>query len=76
MAVVAVDRLDAGALLLGRVGPSAGGLRPVSYTHLTLPTVYFNYLSKTTRRWADTAEQQRTGIQAVYGDDGHLTVTI
>ena len=42
----------------------------------TLPTVYFNYLSKTTRRWADAAEQQRTGIQAVYGDDGHLTVTI
>ena len=42
----------------------------------TLPTVYFNYLSKTTRHWADAAEQQRTGIQAVYGDDGHLTVTI
>ena len=42
----------------------------------TVPTVYFNYLSKTTRRWADAAEQQRTGIQAVYGDDGHLTVTI
>ena len=29
MAVVAVDRLDAGALLLGRVGPVAGGLREV-----------------------------------------------
>jgi beta-lactamase superfamily II metal-dependent hydrolase len=42
----------------------------------TRPTVYFNYLSKTTHRWSDAAEQQRTGIQAVYGDDGHLTVTI
>lgn len=42
----------------------------------TLPTVYFNYLSKTTRRWADAAEQHRTGIQAVFGADGHLTVTI
>ena len=56
---------DAEAIeLLGRPGAA------------TLPTVYFNYLSKTTHRWADAAEQQRTGIQAVYGDDGHLTVTI
>lgn len=56
---------DAEAIeLLGRPGTA------------TLPTVYFNYLSKTTRRWADAAEAQRTGIQAVYGDGGHLTVTI
>jgi beta-lactamase superfamily II metal-dependent hydrolase len=56
---------DAEAIeLLGRPGAGA------------LPTVYFNYLSHTTRPWADPAQQQRIGIQAVYGTDGHLTVTV
>jgi beta-lactamase superfamily II metal-dependent hydrolase len=56
---------DAEAIeLLGRPGAA------------TLPTVYFNYLSATTRPWSDAAAQQRTGIQAVFGDDGHLTVSV
>jgi beta-lactamase superfamily II metal-dependent hydrolase len=40
------------------------------------PTVYFNYVSETTRAWTDPAECERIGIQAVYGQDGHLTIEI
>jgi hypothetical protein len=40
------------------------------------PTVYFNYLSETTRAWTDPAECERIGIQAVYGQDGHLTIEL
>jgi beta-lactamase superfamily II metal-dependent hydrolase len=40
------------------------------------PTVYFNYESETTRAWTDRAECERIGIQAVYGQDGHLTVQV
>jgi hypothetical protein len=40
------------------------------------PTVYFNYVSDTTRAWTDPAECERIGIQAAYGQDGHLTIEI
>jgi hypothetical protein len=40
------------------------------------PTVYFNYESETTRAWTDPAECERIGIQAVYGQDGHLTIRV
>jgi len=39
------------------------------------PTVYFNYTSDTTERWADPAEQARIGIKAVHGD-GHLHIEV
>jgi beta-lactamase superfamily II metal-dependent hydrolase len=39
------------------------------------PTVYFNYLSDTTKRWADPAEQARIGIKAVHGG-GHLHIEL
>ena len=42
----------------------------------TPPTVYFNYVSKTTQRWADAAEQARVGIRAVFGTDGYLSVEV
>jgi hypothetical protein len=38
--------------------------------------VYFNYVSETTRAWTDPAECERIGIQAVYGQDGHLTIEL
>jgi hypothetical protein len=41
-----------------------------------LPTVHFNYLSDTTRRWADPAEQTRVGIRSAYGTDGRLTIEL
>ncbi len=41
----------------------------------TPPTVYFNYRSDTTERWADEAEQRRVGITSVYGD-GHLRIEV
>jgi hypothetical protein len=40
------------------------------------PTVYFNYESDTTRAWTDPAECERIGIQAVYGQDGHLAIQV
>ena len=42
----------------------------------TPPTVYFNYVSDTTRPWTDAAEQARVGIRALYGTDGHLSVEV
>ena len=42
----------------------------------TLPTVYFNYLSDTTKAWSDAAAQQRVGICAVYGDGGRLSIEV
>jgi hypothetical protein len=50
--------------LLGRPGRADG------------PTVYFNYDSDTTHAWTDPAECARIGIQAVYGQDGHLTIEV
>ena len=42
----------------------------------TPPTVYFNYLSDTTKAWSDPAAQQRVGISAVFGDGGHLSIEV
>jgi len=42
----------------------------------TPPTVYFNYLSDTTKAWSDSAAQQRVGIRAVFGDGGHLSIEV
>jgi hypothetical protein len=38
--------------------------------------VYFNYLSETTERWADPAEQARSGIRAHFGEAGCLEIEV